>query len=102
MPCSSGCKESTEFRIEIRSAGTNCGSGFRQTLNGLFSVSKPQARWALRVEASKDPKLEGMVMTDSQKNLPPEIQAIGIWFQELLGVRPGLEDYKGYLWRDLE
>lgn len=48
----------------------------------------------LRVEVSKESKLEGMVMTISQKNLPPEVQANRDLIRKLLGVRSDLEEFK--------
>ena len=48
----------------------------------------------LRVEVSKESKQEGMVMTISQKNLPPKIQADRDLVRKLLGVRPDLQDFK--------
>jgi hypothetical protein len=46
------------------------------------------------VEVSKESKQEGMVMTISQKNLPPKIQADRDLVRKLLGVRPDLQDFK--------
>ena len=60
----------------------------------LMAFQRLQASGALglRVEVSKESKLEGMVMTISQKNLPPEIQADRDLVRKLLGVRPDLKD----------
>ena len=62
----------------------------------LMAFQRLQASGALglRVEVSKESKLEGMVMTISQKNLPPEIQADRDLVRKLLGVRPDLEELK--------
>jgi hypothetical protein len=62
----------------------------------LMAFQRLQASGALglRVEVSRESKLEGMVMTISQKNLPPEIQADRDLVRKLLGVRSDLQDFK--------
>jgi hypothetical protein len=62
----------------------------------LMAFQRLQATGALglRVERSKESKLEGMVMMISQKNLPPEIQADRDLVRKLLGVRSDLEEFK--------
>ena len=62
----------------------------------LTAFQRLQASGALglRVEMSRESKLEGMVMTISQKNLPPKIQADRDLVRKLLGVRPDLQDFK--------
>ena len=62
----------------------------------LTAFQRLQASGALglRVEVSKESKLEGMVMTISQKNLPLKIQADRDLVRKLLGVRPDLQDFK--------
>jgi len=62
----------------------------------LMAFQRLQSSGALglRVEVSKESKLEGMVMTISQKNLPPKIQADRDLVRKLLGLRPDLEEFK--------
>ena len=62
----------------------------------LMAFQRLQASGALglRVEVSRESKLEGIVMTISQKNLPPKIQADRDLVRKLLGVRPDLQDIK--------
>jgi hypothetical protein len=48
----------------------------------------------LRVEVSKETKQQGTIMTISQKNLPPEIQADRELVRKLLGLRPDLQEFK--------
>jgi hypothetical protein len=62
----------------------------------LMAFQRLQASGALdlRVEVSRESKQEGMVMTISKKNLPPEIQADRDLVRKLLGVRPNLQDFK--------
>ena len=62
----------------------------------LMAFQRLQSSGALglRVEVSKESKLEGMVMTISQKNLPPKIQADRDLVRKLLGLRPNLEEFK--------
>ena len=62
----------------------------------LMAFQRLQASGALglRVEVSRESKQEGTIMTISQKNLPPEIQADRDLVRRLLGVRPDLQDFK--------
>jgi hypothetical protein len=62
----------------------------------LTAFQRLQASGALRlrVEMSRESKLEGMVMTISKKDLPPKIQADRDLVRKLLGVRPDLQDFK--------
>ena len=62
----------------------------------LMAFQRLQASGALglRVEVSRESKMEGIVMTISQKNLPPKIQADRDLVRKLLGVRPDLQDIK--------
>ena len=62
----------------------------------LIAFQRLQASGALgiRVEFSKESKLEGIVMTISRKNLPPGIQADRDLVRKLLGLRPDLQEFK--------
>jgi hypothetical protein len=62
----------------------------------LAALQRLQASRAigLRVEVSQESKREGTIMTISQKNLPPEIQADREMVRKLLGLRPGLQEFK--------
>ena len=62
----------------------------------LKAFQRLQASGALglRVETSKESKLEGIVMTISRKNLPPGIQADRDLVRKLLGLRPDLQEFK--------
>ncbi len=62
----------------------------------LMAFQRLQASGALgiRVEMSRESKMEGMVMTISHKNLPPEVKADRDLLRKLLGVRPDLQDFK--------
>lgn len=62
----------------------------------LAALQRLQASRAigLRVEVSEESKREGTIMTISQKNLPPEIQADRELVRKLLGLRPDLQDFK--------
>jgi len=62
----------------------------------LIAFQRLQASGALgiRVEFSKESKLEGIVMTISRKNLPPAIQADRDLVRKLLGVRSDLQEFK--------
>ncbi|MGZ8159720.1 MAG: hypothetical protein ACXWT1_07865 [Methylobacter sp.] len=64
------------------------------TLLMAFQRLQSSGTLGLRVEVSKESKLEGMIMTISQKNLSPEIQADRDLVRKLLGVRPNLQDFK--------
>jgi len=48
----------------------------------------------LRVELSSETKQAGTIMTISQKDLPPEVQADRDLVRKLLGLRPNLEEFK--------
>ena len=48
----------------------------------------------LRVEMSSETKQEGTIMTISQKDLPPEVQADRELVRKLLGLRPNLQEFK--------
>ena len=56
----------------------------------LMAFQRLQASGALglRVEVPKESKMEGMVMTISQKNLPPRFMPIGIWSGNCWGCGP--------------
>ena len=62
----------------------------------LAALQRLQSSGALglRVEVSKETKQEGTIMTISQKNLPPEIQADRELVRKLLGLRPDLQEFK--------
>jgi len=62
----------------------------------LKAFQRLQASGALglRVETSKESKLEGIVMTISRKNLPSGIQADRDLVRKLLGVRSDLQEFK--------
>jgi len=48
----------------------------------------------LRVEMSRQTKVDGTVMVISQKNLSPEIEADRTLVRKLLGLRPDLQEFK--------
>ena len=62
----------------------------------LAALARIQASGAigLRVKVSEETKQEGILMTIRQKDLPPEIQADRELVRELLGLRPGLEEFE--------
>jgi hypothetical protein len=62
----------------------------------LAALQRLQSSGALglRVEVSNETKQEGTIMTISQKNLPPEIQADRELVRNLLGLRPDLQEFK--------
>jgi hypothetical protein len=62
----------------------------------LTALQRIQASGAigLRVNVSEEAKQEGTVMTIRQRDLPPEVRADRELVRELLGLRPGLEEFE--------
>ena len=62
----------------------------------LAALQRLQASRAvgLRVEMSQESKQVGTIMTLSNKNLPPKVQADSELVRKLLGLRPDLQDFK--------
>lgn len=62
----------------------------------LTALARIQASGAigLRVKVSEETKQEGTIMTIRQRGLPPEVQADRELVRELLGLRPGLEEFE--------
>jgi hypothetical protein len=62
----------------------------------LTALARIQASGAidLRVQVSEKTKQEGTIMTIRQRDLPPEVQADRELVRQLLGVRPGLEEFE--------
>ena len=82
--------------ISNRKAGARGHAADLDFARLLTALQRLQASGALglRVEVSRESKLEGMIMTISQKNLPPEIQSDRELVRKLLGLRPDLQDFK--------
>jgi hypothetical protein len=82
--------------LSNRKGGTRGHAADPEFVKLMAALQRLQASGVLdlRVEMSRQTKVEGTVLVISQKNLSPEIEADRALVRKLLGLRPDLQEFK--------